>query len=992
MTDVREAPVRNRALALPKALEVVAGVLLALGLIAAGLVPIPVAVLSIPFVVVAVRRPVLRRLAVRNVARRPRETALILLGALLGTAIITGSAIVGDTLGASIKRNAFTQLGPVDEVVRSNGLDHQAEIVDAVRSIPPAGIDGVLAVNSIGAAVAKGKKAEPNTLVLETDFAQAKALGRDPKATGIDGPTPAPGHAAITVDLARTLGAKVGDAIDVYAYGATRSFTVDRLLPRLGVAGLHFRFGSRSPNVFLHPGTIASLVAANPAAGAPPTSMVMVSNAGGVTEGAPASPVIVGQIKSALEAHGLRAQTEPAKLDLLDAADESGKSFTQLFSSIGFFSVIAGILLLVSIFVMLADERKTELGMLRAVGLRRSGLVGSFSLEGWMYSLGAAALGTVAGLGVGRAIVYVTSGIFAGDGDFALELKYTATLASIQRGFLTGFVMSLVTVVATSIFIARLNVIRAIRDLPNPEVKSTRLAFRVLRAVFLVVVVLMTLAGLSSKSAPLVLVGPPLVALAAAAIARRRFSKRLVDSVASLFALVWAVACFDVFRSIFRNPDISLFVVDGVVLTVSAVFLVSRHQEAIGRVVRRLGGGTKSMALRLGLAYPLARTFRTSIVLMTFALTMYTLVSITLFSSVFGNQIDQFTRDVAGGFDGRVLSNGSNPVAPDAVRQVPGVGVIAPLSTVGVQFNIVAKNTPGTEPKFAFNGLAGFDSSFVDQGPPSLGPKLPRFATEADVWRAVMADPSLVVVDEFFLQQGGGPPESAVAPGALIVARDPGTGAEFPLTVAALADAGFGQAPAYMGVDGVRRIAGARAVTNLLYYKAAPGTDPQALAESLNGRFIANGVDAVSFRKLVGDSLAQQEQFFRLMQGYLALGLIVGVAGLGVVMVRAVRERRREVGILRSLGFETRQVRRAFIAESSFVALEGIFIGAGLAIVSTWRLMLSGAFGDGLHFSVPYVQTLVIIGAAFVATLLATAAPAQQASKIRPAVALRIAD
>ena len=96
--------------------------------------------------------------------------------------------------------------------------------------------------------------------------------------------------------------------------------------------------------------------------------------------------------------------------------------------------------------------------------------------------------------------------------------------------------------------------------------------------------------------------------------------------------------------------------------------------------------------------------------------------------------------------------------------------------------------------------------------------------------------------------------------------------------------------------------------------------------------------------------------------------------------------------MLRSLGFETKQVRRAFVAESSFVALEGIFLGTGLAIVSTWRLLTSGAFGDGLEFSIPFGQLGVLIALAFVATLAATASPAQQASKIQPAVALRIAD
>src|SRR5687767_15072788 len=83
-------------------LSIAVGVLLVVGLLAVGFLPIPVIILSLPFVVVAARKPVLRRLAVRNAIRRPRESALIVLGALLGTAIITGSAVVGDTFGASI--------------------------------------------------------------------------------------------------------------------------------------------------------------------------------------------------------------------------------------------------------------------------------------------------------------------------------------------------------------------------------------------------------------------------------------------------------------------------------------------------------------------------------------------------------------------------------------------------------------------------------------------------------------------------------------------------------------------------------------------------------------------------------------------------------------------------------------------------------------------------------------------------------------------------
>ena len=142
----------------------------------------------------------------------------------------------------------------------------------------------------------------------------------------------------------------------------------------------------------------------------------------------------------------------------------------------------------------------------------------------------------------------------------------------------------------------------------------------------------------------------------------------------------------------------------------------------------------------------------------------------------------------------------------------------------------------------------------------------------------------------------------------------------------------------------------------------------------------------------MGEGLVQQQQCVLLMLGYLALGLEVGIARLRVVMVRAERKRRPQVGVLRALGFEATAVRRAFMAESTFIALEGILIGVALAVVSSWRLLTSGAFGDAMEFAVPWGQLALLVAATAAASLVATIAPAQQASKIRPAVALRIAD
>ena len=53
-----------------------------------------------------IRGPVERRLAARNALRRRGETILVVAGSILGTAIIVGSLIVGDTLNYSLRQTA----------------------------------------------------------------------------------------------------------------------------------------------------------------------------------------------------------------------------------------------------------------------------------------------------------------------------------------------------------------------------------------------------------------------------------------------------------------------------------------------------------------------------------------------------------------------------------------------------------------------------------------------------------------------------------------------------------------------------------------------------------------------------------------------------------------------------------------------------------------------------------------------------------------------
>ena len=53
-----------------------------------------------------------------------------------------------------------------------------------------------------------------------------------------------------------------------------------------------------------------------------------------------------------------------------------------------------------NLFVMLAEERKSEMGMLRAIGMHRGELRGMIVIEGTLIGLDSSAVGAVAGIGV----------------------------------------------------------------------------------------------------------------------------------------------------------------------------------------------------------------------------------------------------------------------------------------------------------------------------------------------------------------------------------------------------------------------------------------------------------------------------------------------------------------------------------------------------------------------------------------------------------------
>jgi putative ABC transport system permease protein len=258
----------------------------------------------------------------------------------------------------------------------------------------------------------------------------------------------------------------------------------------------------------------------------------------------------------------------------------------------------------------------------------------------------------------------------------------------------------------------------------------------------------------------------------------------------------------------------------------------------------------------------------------------------------------------------------------------------------------------------------------------------------------VLDGKDLAVVSDFFLEEGGGPPTQRVHVGDRITAFNPLTDQLREFIVAGLLTSDWLDQGVVTSAAVARDFLGASAVSNRHFVALEDNQDPEVAARRLTGELIEYGVDADSITSLVELQLQQQEGFIRLMQGYLALGLLVGIAGLGVVMVRAVRERRRQIGMLRAMGFSRGVVRAAFLLEAGFVAVQGVVVGVVLALIVSYQLLSnSDAFGEArLDFDVPWLAIGILVAVSLAASLAATVAPANQASRIRPAVALRIAE
>jgi ABC-type antimicrobial peptide transport system permease subunit len=1102
------------------------------------------------------RNPLLVRMGLRNVVRRKTQTTLIVIGMMLATLIVSAAFATGDTVGYSVTNQIYHDLQEADVVIAFDrnaaplGVTEMTDAdVDALRGAlsEDADVEGVSGIVQafVPAINTADQRAEPLATLAGVDPNSIDVFnglispdGEALSAAGLTGD-----QVYVTERLVEEIGVDTGDSFTIYYRNQPIQMTVAGVVRDNAMTSSNDQaegFSSTSG------GIVTSLERWREITGeANRIDLIAVSAVGGVRDSLSRVDGIEERIDSYIESSGAPLEVILTKQELVDLAELIGSIFVTFFVVFGLFSIAAGVMLIFLMFIMLAAERRSEMGMARAVGMKRMHLTESFIAEGMAYNLGSALVGALLGLAVAGLLVWVMAQIFE---DFGLDISFHFNLQGFVIAYFLGLVITFATVAFSSWRAANLNIVEAIRDLPDTVVYKSRrdslrsllpatvaviwtLAWIVMVAIWAVIAFILFTLGLSTYGLGMVgggllagafvwgvtRVNKPwrsmglwgrigfvvwwivfsVMALVTWLLFRTRnwaashrnlggwavwalligvlatwwggwpgsmafaytagttlflfalamlavyfgVNPRPAFTIASLLALwYWLLPLpfsffvdnstdysdplYQLSKALGLAPgekvegEIEMFFVSGIAMTSAAtlfvIFNADRLLGAVNALTHVLGGITPAM--RMAISYPLASRFRTGMTLAMFTLVVFSLVVMATLNSNFTQLF--LGEDAKGGFDIRVVANSSNRI-PDlrAALGEEGYDAGANISGIGTLLTddpqMKATNSPD---EFSTYRIQGMDDDFMSLAAFPLTTRAAGYESDAAVFEAIRNDPTLAIVDESRtaaedpfaegdsdFRLGPMTEDLRAAPWQPIpvTVRDPETGEEFELTVIGVLEPQVTS----VNLSWMALLTSRSVVEQHLgggesesFFLTTPDSSKSATVEVASGieaALLQRGVVADSLEQELQDAAGQSTAFQYLFQGFMGLGLIVGIAALGVIAFRTVAERRQQIGMLRALGYTRRLVALSFFMESSFIALAGIGMGLLLGGALSYNLLTSpeliGEAGAEIDFRFPVVQLLVIVGIAYGASAVMTFIPARSASQVPVAEALRYA-
>jgi putative ABC transport system permease protein len=501
---------------------------------------------------------------------------------------------------------------------------------------------------------------------------------------------------------------------------------------------------------------------------------------------------------------------------------------------------------------------------------------------------------------------------------------------------------------------------------------------------------LVGLFGYTAPSSLPFLFGPVVALSCLGLLLSRRFGTEVGTTVVALPLVAFAIMFSVLNRERATGP--SGAVLSGVVAVAAGVFLVNALQARIAIGLRRIGRGRGSVPTRLGLANPIAHRVRMLLTVGPFALVIFTLSYAEGLAHLVSSELGR-TAPIIGGSYGVFADSSAVQPFDYAKSNIDSIRHVARLGTNYGSFNFDPAKKAKIWP------VTGFDTHLTEVAPPPLLRRDKKYKSDKAVYDAVAKNPDLILVTQGFLMSGAfGPapddPDEAADLGTSYTFINPVTNQARDVVVVGIRRDDIFAQGAFYGAKGMRALFGKQFVMSdaMLVVDGSR----QDTIRRLERAGIANGVQARDIIETARVQFSEAIKIVNLFRSDLGIGIIVGIAGIGVVLVRSVRDRRHQIGTLRAMGFDAREVGLSFLVEGAFVAVQGLLVGAGFGVLTVLAVSKAELVRTLIGFTPPLrfppVSIGIISAGLFVAALGACVAPARSASKIPPAVALRLVD
>src|SRR5437879_5966879 len=767
-------------------------------------------------IVLAIRRPLLARLAMREAVRRPGQSAIVVLGLMVGTVAIFSSQVMGDSFRESQTQEAFVAWGHVDMVAAEGGRFFDPAIASELAADPRlksslSGVQGGVELPSSVVDLDRGN-AKPFVMLVGFDPATQGAFGSYVLTEGKStlGRDLANDQVLVSASLAGALEARTGDRLRIVV-GPNQAV-------ELRVAGIAQAEGPGAytlrPARFTPSANLRSLL------GRQGINVIRLAAPGEGQAELDRAREVAPKVRAALQtlAGGASIALREAKSEDVNAKIKQAEGDRSLFGGLSLFIALAGAALVVNLGLALSEERRPRHAVLRALGLTRTGMITLSVLEGALYSLAAAALALGPGTLFGVALVRILQGgsqLYAGPVETRAGLVlYSIAPGSVALTIAIGALIVLATLFATSIRSSRMQISAAIKNLPEP---AGRRKPSIWRTALLAGLGLGSLAALVAGDESVRLAGGVGLVIVAAGFVRGRISDRLRVTLAGAAATVWSVAEVGAVassKSWAWNPAILGL---GALVAVFGLSLVVASNLRVLEIPVGWLQGEGRATLRPSLAYLTRRPLQAGLGTGAFALVLALMTMSSVFVATFLAQSSNAVSES----DIRVSAPTTAGVSiPDSVRTEIQREVAMPTRPYRGEVRVRDQN-PSQD---AYLPLYSLSRAQLATGPFELIQRESRYASDAEVWQALAEDPHLVISPSY-------------TPGAKVILAGPDGPLEFRVA-AVVRNVGLW---GFAGSEAAMAQFATLPVGTTILAKSAPGADVKAVARDIQRGVFSQG-------------------------------------------------------------------------------------------------------------------------------------------------------